>query len=353
MKKNLIALAVSAAILAPTVSFAEMEWYGRLDVSLDMKEKEVGGTSTIDNWQLNSHSSRLGIKGSQELENGMHVIGQAEYEIAIDDGDEVFKQRPIFLGLKGHWGKLTAGKQDTPSKKVQGKNDHFGDHAADFKKIITAEARPSNAIQYTSPKIAESIVAKVMLVPGEESGDDADDGIADGSSVSVQYFGGPFYAGLAFDSSIANNNSGLVGDVVGKDGETGSPNILGSETASGIKMSDRTLIAGGFKGDGFTVGLVYEMAQADTDDTGGVDVEQNSLLLSGLVKVGKTGFKAVYGQAEAEVAGVTVADGDIFAIGVEQYLAKKTKVYAEYTAESEDESDSDLTTFAFGMQHKF
>lgn len=342
MKKNLIALAVGAAVLAPTVSFAEMEWYGRFDVSLDMEEKEVGGTSTIDNWQLNSHSSRLGIKGSQELENGMHVIGQAEYEIAIDDGDEVFKQRPIFLGLKGHWGKLTAGKQDTPSKKAQGKNDHFGDHAADFKKIITAEARPSNAIQYTSPKIAESIVAKVMLIPGEEEGVGAeDDGIADGSSVSVQYFGGPFYAGLAIDSSIANNNSGLVGDVL--DG-------LGT---GGIEMSDRTLLAGGFKGDGFTVGLVYEMAEADTDDTGGVDVEQDSLLLSGLLKVGKTGFKAVYGQAEAEVAGVTVADGDIFAIGVEQYLAKKTKVYAEYTAESEDESDTDLTTFAFGMQHKF
>ena len=126
MKKNLLAIAVGAAVVMPGLALADGPTvYGKVNVSLENAEFDNGVDSSEDAWELNSNASRLGVKGDFDLDvAGLKAIYQAEFEISVDDGDkggETFSQRNIFGGLKGSFGTLKAGKFDTPTKKAQGK----------------------------------------------------------------------------------------------------------------------------------------------------------------------------------------------------------------------------------------
>ncbi len=325
MQKKLICLALGAAALAPAISMADAQVYGRVDVSLDMNSQEVEGDTTEDNFELESNASRLGFKGSKELDNGWTAHFKMEYGVDVDDGDGTFSQRSIYGAIKTNFGELLVGKQDTPGKKAQGKLDLFGDHTADFNKVTTNEIRPDNLIQYTSPKLADAIKLKVALIPGEGSGADGatgadeDNGLADASSISAAYSSGPIYAAVAIDSDLAK---------------------------SGI--DDRTIFALGYKMDNLKLGFLYETGESNDGNT-----ESTAFALSAGLTVGKNLFKAQYLSGEKEVNSLTDKETSVFALGVDHKLAKKTKGYVEFTSMSEDVSDTDTTKLAVGFQHNF
>ena len=102
MKKLLLAAAVttlslSAAQAAPTL-------YGKVNVSVDSYDD-----GKDDKVEVNSNASRLGVKGEEKLTEKLSAVYQAEWEIDVDGGDDVFKKRNIFAGLK--WANLGTLKQ--------------------------------------------------------------------------------------------------------------------------------------------------------------------------------------------------------------------------------------------------
>jgi predicted porin len=98
MNKKLLSMAVAAAMVAPTAAMAEAILYGKLHMSIDWASVEGADTSGVnpkkfDGWGLNgggslpgvSRANRIGVKGSEDLGNGMKAIYQVEFGIQMTE----------------------------------------------------------------------------------------------------------------------------------------------------------------------------------------------------------------------------------------------------------------------------
>ncbi|PIE37366.1 MAG: hypothetical protein CSA54_01515 [Gammaproteobacteria bacterium] len=324
MKKSALAVVVAASML-PAAAMAETTLYGQARVFF---VNDDNGTN--DAWALESEASRLGVKGSAELDGNLEAIYKLEYEVdPADSGaasgngavEQVFKRRNQYVGLKGNFGQVILGRHDTPLKKAQGKIDLFNDYyEADIKRALTpvvenGENRVNSVIYYKSPAIADAVNIHVALVPGETPG--GDDGIADSTSIAVTYNTDSLFLSLASDD-FANDDK-LV------------------------------RLAGQFKGDGFGAGLIYQTAEnaAGTEETG--------FVLSGYYKAtDNTKLKLQHVSSEVDATGGTETTQTT--LGVDYKLGKKTTLAGYYTTREQEAAGTTLAerdVFGAGLIHKF
>ncbi|MFP4684162.1 MAG: porin, partial [Ectothiorhodospira sp.] len=66
MKKTVLAIAVAAAVGVPAAAVADTTLYGRMNLSLDFVDNDEDSSH-----QLASNSSRLGVRGSEDLGMGL------------------------------------------------------------------------------------------------------------------------------------------------------------------------------------------------------------------------------------------------------------------------------------------
>ena len=328
MKRNLLSLAIAAAVAVPSVAMADATIYGKINLSVQTSEEVEAGVTTEDNFQLQNHSSRIGFKGDAELDYGLTAIYQMEFEVAPDDGsadgDSPFKQRDIFVGLKGGFGTIKLGKMDTPLKKAQGKVDVFSD-IVDMKLLIDGENRMSDSINYTSPKFAKMVTVSATVIPGEDSGTgaDEDDGIADSVSASVvvgdkKYKKQPFYAALAYDSDV--------------------------------KDLDTIRAVAGYKWNDLTLGALYQTSEGAES---GSTYDEDGFLVSAAYKIEKFTLKGQYIGSDQDAKWENGGQGgEAFTLGVDYKLGKKTKTYVYYGTGENDAKD-EYTYAGLGLEHKF
>lgn len=123
MKKTIIAIAVAAAAAAaPMVANAAGTVYGQLQVEISDSD---AGTQLVDNAR-----GRIGYKGSEELGNGLTMIGKMEFKVDTADGvtgaDASLTKREMMVGMKAGWGTFTMGRLKSPYKYTGGvKYDAF------------------------------------------------------------------------------------------------------------------------------------------------------------------------------------------------------------------------------------
>ncbi|NNG75919.1 porin [Acinetobacter sp. ANC 4277] len=372
MKKLLLAAAVttlslSAAQAAPTV-------YGKLNVSVDSYDN---GTDSVT--ELNSNASRLGVKGEEKLTDKLAAIYQAEWEVDVDGGDDVFKKRNIFAGLK--WadvGTLKAGIIDTPFKDAAGGyRDVFNDYAhADIKEMMYGEERVENVIGIeTDPKLMGGLVFALQAQQGESTTettkytDGARDSIGDGISTSLSY---------------ANKDLGFEGVIAGNFKSVGDFAAVGISNAP----ADAIRVGGSFDlgkigATGLSIGAMWQTAEIsdytnlkgltlDNPATPAVNeayagdynkVEEDAWLISASYKLANTPwtFKAQYQQADTDYAVLGGASGDSsvdqWGIGADYKLNSQTKLFANAVQREWDNSpkkgNADESVYGLGMEIKF
>lgn len=178
--------------------------YGRVNLSLvDGDEPSLGQQGM----RLNSNSSWLGAVGSSAVSDSLRLFYQVEFGICIDDGDcdgDRFTQRNSFIGLEGKWGRLLAGRHDTPTKRAARRVDAFNQLEGDIKHSFEGENRLSNVLYYTSPSW-RNLTARLMLVAAEGAdvdGDGRDENNLQGRSASLVYQRPPWFLALTADSHI-------------------------------------------------------------------------------------------------------------------------------------------------------
>ena len=169
------------------------------------------GFSKGANLQGEGRASRLGVKGSEDLGNGLKAIYQIELGINFDTNNNVVSNsdtisyRNTFVGLAGDWGTFLMGRHDSPMKISTGKLDLFADTMADYNGTIGFnDFRFDQAVAYISPNWSGLQFAGA-IVPGGAATAGAgqnwnDDGIAEGYSLALIYSNGPFYASAAYES---------------------------------------------------------------------------------------------------------------------------------------------------------
>lgn len=306
MKKVSIALSVAGFCALISNGYADegLSIYGKANLSLNKVEIE-SETSYVDEWQLNSNASRLGVKGSYEIGEGIEAIYQLEYEVHFDDGsssskkdNDTFEQRNIFAGFKGGFGSVIAGKHDTPLKLAQGKVDRFNDQVqGDIKYYMEGEDRADNIVMYSTP-VFSGLSAKIAIIPGENStGESSENNISDGESVSISY------KNDWVSASVARNND--------------------------VDSQDVSRIAANFTISNTALGLLFQTTDSPRSSSG----DEESVLLSVTQKIGSGWMlKAQYGRTQYDID----TEDTQFAFGIDKKLNKSAKVFAYYAKVNSD-----------------
>jgi predicted porin len=233
MKKALLPLMIAS--LVPAAAFADVTVYGKANVAFQSADKNVGGSFT----EVVSNASRIGLKGSENVNDDLKVIYQFEYQTRVDDGSnsqtctatststsvtttpaattktttattcsvsgQTFSQRNIYVGLKGTGGTAMIGMFDTPFKLAQEKVDLFNDYVGDIGAVLQGETRAKNVVQYSTPAFS-NITVNLAYVNSEKDAVNVDDGY----SASVVYSTKAVYLALANDSNVTNASNAAV-----------------------------------------------------------------------------------------------------------------------------------------------
>ena len=181
-KKSLIAVAVLGAT-AFSVQAADVTMYGKVDLGLQYKTSEVtvGDKTMVDEDTFSmengrNSASRFGIKGSEDLGNGMKVSFQLENGFKADSGE--FKtsgklfDRQATVALSSDFGTLTMGRvggigSGAGFDLVYGYGDAFDGGSGDVLGLLQS-ARYDNMVTYQTPKFA-GLQATVQYSFNEDS----------------------------------------------------------------------------------------------------------------------------------------------------------------------------------------
>jgi predicted porin len=315
LKTSLIALAVVGA-LNSTTYLADDDWvnlYGKFIVTMDKVDEDDGD----DQWELNSNASRVGVKGKGPAGEGFEAFYQLEWEVDVADksGSDNLKSRNQIVGIRGGFGEVFLGRHDTPTKKLQKKIDLFGDLTGDIKKTFNAEKRASDIIQYSTPKMS-GFKAKVAFIPGEDTG--TNDGIADGTSIALEYNMKNLDLGISFDADV--------------EGE-------GVDTARFIAQ---------YKLNDWRFGFMYQT----TDNN---DLDGDGLMASAKYISGDNSFKLQVIESDVWEAGVSskVSYSSQVSLGWDRKLGKKLTAFTYLTLGEEGATSNDDSIFGVGLVLKF
>ena len=312
-----------SAISAPKV-------YGKLNIALNNNGSDGVNEKEID---LISNSSRLGLKGQLEMQDGLVGLYQIEYQIDPVDGhardevrgengeikvtDSTFTQRNSYVGLKGSFGTLKLGKHDTPLKKASLKVDLFNDLKGDIKNITDGENRITSFLGYDSPVFGGGVSISVSLSKGK------DDGVV-GTDLDGE-FGTNLSASLKYDIEVMQF-------------------VIATEKAS-IKGFDHNRLGMMIPAGPVTIGLIHTTTESTVGNS--IDYDATTLSVAGKVADGKGKVKFQYGTSDKS-AGLSQTQ-----IGYDHKLFKNFKILAYHTVRSQDAVNSDDAHTGLGIEYKF
>lgn len=139
MNKNLISLAVAAALSAPLAANAAPTLFGHLQAEIADYDRTATST-TVSNDTLDlvdASRGRLGVFGDEALAGTLKAIYRYEWKVGTDDGTFTSGSREAFVGLKDTWGEITLGSNKSAYK-------YFGGVSYDQLVSTALEARKGN-----------------------------------------------------------------------------------------------------------------------------------------------------------------------------------------------------------------
>ena len=354
MQKKIIALAIAAALATPALALAEASVYGQVNLSVDMVND--GNTISSSTNQLNSNTSRLGLKGSEDLGGGgMNAIWQVEGTLKPDTGASVLFDRNNFLGLSSaSMGTVMVGHIDTPYKTSTRRLDLFGDGIADNRGNKSTGAwnsgtmmggghdvGVSNALNYVSPSFSGVTIAFSTVFGAETAAANTNKG----SLISL--------AGMFEQGGIY----GTVALQTVKAGSAGTSDLAAGTNAFGLAAVDDKATAfkvgGSFSTDVFAVNAVVEKIK-NTIAATGAETSGTNLYVGAKFNIGSDAVKAAITK-RGSTAKAPAANNDAtqLSVGYDHSMSKATTVYALYTKVTASGIAADPSALSVGMRHSF
>jgi predicted porin len=312
MNKKLLAIAVGAAVLMPGLALADISIYGRAHVSLD----QLDDGNDYSELNLSSNSSRLGFRGDTKLATGdLTAFFQIEQEINFAQGEGAdWAGRDTFVGLKGDFGRVRAGRFDSPFKAARGPANLFGDQVGDMRNLTRVgdarfDERMPNTIEYQTPDFSGFKATLGYSIHEDDTHMSDADG--EGVSLALGYTQGGFEGALAYETYGEDNGRGEREAV---------------RAAAAYKLGAVKLV--GF----FQTSEYTDAANPAKEDTLTADVWG----LGGEFKAGQqTYLRAMWLNREADADD---SKTDMVAVGVEHRLDKAFRIYANYAVVMNDDA---------------
>lgn len=301
MKKSIIALAVAASVAG--YAQADTTLYGsvRLSVEASQTSYQDSGVDDYKNTDVHNNSSRFGIKGHEDLGNGLSAFYTYEFGVNADKGSigTGTTQRLSYVGLKSDsLGAISLGAQWSPYYNTVGYNDIFNGSFSYHESYYLGKFRLSDVVAYTTPNWGGIQGQAAVVFNGE---DDSSEAGADAVNVNINYSNNGIFAGFTYLWA----KEGYAADA-----SYGSVDLYG--------------VAGGYENDYFRIGVVGEFLNSDEGDA-----DPWSVNIAGEYYLTDADtLRAGVGMLNSDVDDAD--DSYIYMVGYQHDFSKRTRVWAEY-----------------------
>ena len=332
MQKKLIALAI-AGLSGAAFAQTNVTIYGVADATFDfinVKDGNTGANNPNFN-RVSTNGSRLGLRGTENLGNGLNAIFQFESDANFDSGGGLNTSRDSFVGLSGDFGKVLLGTLTGPTRAlgealdVNATADGIMSNKAVLGKLggaltqgngaSMADTRWNNAIAYVSPSFS-GLQATAVYTTAENKDENTFSKInTNGYDLGLNYNNGPVMVGATYNQ-VNERNGGFT------------PSIVGTGNDEKIKV---WRVGGMYDFGNATVRALYDRTKAN-GSLG--EVKQSVWGIGGTFNVTPNGkITAQYYQAkDLNLTGGNDNDtgAKFYTIGYEHSLSKRTMLKAGY-----------------------
>jgi predicted porin len=356
--KKLLAAAVAAAIIAPVTTLASGPiLYGKLHTLVSYNDNDGSinqGEAAYSEWSMSDRSSRIGVKGTEDIGNGLKAGYVVEWAMNIDGTGNDMGQRNRAVMLQGDWGTVLAGRWDVPHKELGRKVELFSDSLGDLRNLNgDHDLRLDNVVAYASPNmsgfsatIAYSFDLGVSLTDDGVFGESTDN---DAWSMNAIYDNGPVMVGVSYVQANIND----VFQALGFESNQSSWRVAGSYAMGDFKVLG---------------------SYTDFSDVGWVSGNDPDVWTLG-ASYGFGGTTVKFQYAERSESSSHAHNGaDMWVVGLDHDLSKRTNVYVTYALVDNDTNadgnpwdagnnaagtnglgvpGEDADSFGIGIIHKF
>jgi predicted porin len=363
MKKSLLALAVAGAFSGAAFAQSSVTLFGIVDTNIGrISGSDNGGSVTrVNNSGYNS--SRLGVRGVEDLGGGLQAGFWLEMGVATDNGSSAsntstnnqtsgalgntglqFARRST-VSLLGGFGEVRLGRDYTPGFWNLTIFDPFGTNGVGTSAtagntglsgpFVTA-VRASNSVGYFLPRNIGGLYGQVMWATGENNSNLANS--KDGNLLGgrIGWAGGPVDVAVAYDKT---------------------------KYLSGAAQGDVTRIN---VGASFAFGpvkpmVIYNMQEVDT--TTSPDPERKDLEVGVIWTIGAGDIRAKWAKNDVKN---TSNDGVLIAVGYVHNLSRRTALYGTFARYDNKGNNTNFTVgvapgvgggtstgYEFGVRHSF
>ncbi|MFZ6733921.1 porin [Undibacterium sp. Ji42W] len=362
MKKTSLALALLSAIGATGIfasaasAQSSVTIYGIVDMGIALERGSSAGSVSKLTSGIGS-GSRLGFKGTEDLGGGLSAFFLLESGINVDTGSSgqggLMFGRQAYVGVKGDFGTLTAGRQYTPEYLTLAFADPFGTgFAGDAANIMpnsgTGSSRMDNTLKYVTPSF-DGLTGELAYGFGETAGDNS---ASRQLGAAIAYTSGPFAVRLGYHNR--NNDTAIL-----KNTDDGKTTLLAATYDFGMAKAhlaygvNKGLNSSPLRNTANPFGsLIAPTASTDSTD----------FLLGVTVPFGNNKILASYIRKDDKT--VKNQDASQLAVAYIYSLSKRTDLYgayakidnkngAGYTVGSAIEAGSGDSALHVGIRHSF
>ena len=347
------------------------------------------GAADISGLAMESSNSKLGVRGTEDLGNGMKATFQLLMQLEVSDGtvSSNLWSQDTYVGLTGGFGSVKFGRLDTVYKQIGDTMSFLGISSGNFvsgSNVLSKQGfgtsnthrfheRFNNQIYYESPEIG-GFQGAISYSLGEIPGD-----VRKSSAVSlgVTYTAGQVYLALAheqhndFFGASRNVPTAISNTTIGTNNNRGTP-------APGMRSTDTASRATAqYK---FTPSTRAEVnfAHMVLKETGGAagrfqNYEHNTWSVGAQHKMAQLTFQGLYGvsgEGSCSLVGSVACStsgikANMLSLGTSYALSKRTNLFMIYTKMNNDVNAAfangdqrpalgqDTAQFAIGIDHNF
>ena len=353
MKKTLVALAVLGSFAGVASAATSVTLYGTVDAGYEgwSYGKDFSSlNNTFVQGGTSEANSKIGVKGQEDLGNGLAATFQLEGDVNADVGSSSLFNRESTVGLKGAFGEVKFGKSKSQMELALG-GVVPGHRVADVNLYSVASKRHSNGAFYSYDNSGFSFGADVTTKGGALG--NTDEGVK-GTKVG-------WGARLGYAGNVGGNVTLLARAAYQRDG------IVLSNNKQQYEAGGLLAVVVPYANNALTIGAAYAQGRGDAEDLLAAKVGTDRVYAdkartwSGVIAstFGPNDSAYVkYQQRKGKLDDGSVAyNGNVWAIGYEHALSKRTSVYADVayaTIKQPQASDKGTATgYSVGLSHSF
>ena len=363
MKKTLVALAVLGSFAGAASAATSVTLYGTVDAGYedwsgkgDYKGDKAPFNSKFVQGGTTEGNSKIGLKGQEDLGNGLAAVFKLEGEIWGDTGESDLFNKETTVGLKGNFGEVKFGRAKSQMDLALG-GIVPGARVADLDLYSVASTRHANGMFYSYDNAGFSFGADVTTKGGalDKAGVSKE-----GEKDSKIGYG----VRAGWTGNVGGNVTLLARLAHQNDGKYGNGNKTARETggllAVVVPYSNNALTVGVAyaQGRGLASDLAHEKFASSTVTTIATDKARTlSAVVASTFGPNDSAY-VKYQDRKGKTNGATDYKGNVWAIGYSHSLSKRTSVYADAAyAKIKNRKGVDMNGkavgYSVGLAHNF